>query len=121
MLSLFKRVGASSIPVTEPYRPRFPIFDAVEEDGERNVYFFGFPVVFPDWSAEAEAEVRVRLSRLKGLTDEGMASEARSLIAQHLDRNNPRNIPFANRRDALQAVSAHTWKVLRAKGMVCER
>jgi hypothetical protein len=121
MLSLFKRAGASSIRVTKPYRPRFPTFDAVEQDGERSVDFYGFPVVFPDWSPEAEEEVRERLSHLKGLTNEGMASEARMLIAEYLDRDNPRNIPFADRRDALAAVSAHTWKVLRAKGMVCER
>jgi hypothetical protein len=122
MLSLLRRFTTSSIPVTARHsaKPILPLGE-YDADDERIVEFFGVPIVFPNWDPQVEREIRKRLDRLHGLTDQGKADHARELIVEYLQGDNPRFYPHANSREALAAVSAHTWKVLRAKGVVCER
>jgi hypothetical protein len=122
MLSLLRRFATSSIHVTDHKRAwPLPAVGPECSEGERIIDFFGVRIAFPNWEPEVEEEIRERLSHIKGLTNEGLADAARSMIVEHLERDNPRYIPFADRKEALRAVSAHTWKVLRAQGLVCER
>lgn len=121
MLSILRRFSTSSIRLTEPRTRPLPPLGSWDSDGERIVDFFGAKIAFPDWNSEIEEEIREQLSHLKGLNAVGLAEAARSMIVEYLERDNPRFHPHANCQEALRAVSAHTWKVLRAKGMVCER
>ena len=119
MLSILRRFTASSIPITQP-RPAFDPELGFIRENERIVDFFGTRIIFPDWNPDAEAEIREQLTQIRGLTDEGMADKARALILDYLDRDNPRYWVHANGREALKAISDHTRKVVRAKGLVCE-
>jgi hypothetical protein len=121
MLALLQRFCTSSIALTQAREKQRPILSPLDCDHERIVDFFGAKIVFPNWNPDVEDEIRERLSHIKGLTREGLADTARNMIVEHLERDNPRYIPFADRNAALQAVSAHTWKVARARGIVCER
>jgi hypothetical protein len=121
MLALLQRFCTSSIHLTRARGKQRAILSSLDGDDERIVDFFDAKIVFPDWNPEIEDEIREQLSQLRGLDDAGKAAMARTLIVEHLGRDNPRNIPFADRSAALQAVSAHTWKVARARGIVCER
>lgn len=121
MLALLQRFSTSSIHVTHARGKQRPILASLDGDDERIVDFFGAKIVFPNWNPDIEDEIREGLRHIKGLTDEGLAEAARSMIVAHLEGSNPRYHAHASRADALRSISAHTWKVARARGIVCER
>ena len=121
MPSLLRHFLASSIRVTSNRQATVSPLSAEGREAERVVDFFGAKIAFPNWNAEIEEEIRDQLNQLKGLDNAAKAAMARTLIVAYLDRDHPRDIPFATRSEALHAVSAHTWKVARARGIVCER
>ena len=91
-----------------------------DEHREAIVDFFGEPVAFPLWSRAAEAAIRRRVAHLH-LTEQGKVQMARAMIIEHLEEvDDVRHRVYPNLREAWRAVSNHSWRVARARGIVAE-
>jgi hypothetical protein len=91
-----------------------------DDHEEKLVDFFGEPVAFPKWKKEAEVAIRRRLAKLH-LTDQGKIDAARGMIVAYLEESDPvRDTVYPTRAALWQAMSNHTWRIARARGIVAE-